>query len=53
MEIMRNFILGIIFTIVVFFAGGYCCVKQGYLDLRADQEPTPTERRIDMSSMDT
>jgi len=49
---MRNFVLGMILTIVTLFVGGYLYVKQGYLDLRADQEPTPTERHFAMSAMD-
>jgi mono/diheme cytochrome c family protein len=52
MQLMRNFLLGIISTIAVLFVGGYFYVTRGYVDLRADQEPSSTERHFAMAAMD-
>jgi mono/diheme cytochrome c family protein len=49
---MRNFLLGIVFTIVGLFVGGYFYATRGYIDLRADQEPSSTERHFAMAAMD-
>jgi len=49
---MRNFLLGILSTLSVLFVGGYFYVTRGYIDLRADQEPSSTERRFAMTAMD-
>jgi mono/diheme cytochrome c family protein len=49
---MKNFLLGIIFTLIALIAlGGYYAYR-GYLDMRADQEPSPLESKIAMSAMD-
>lgn len=49
---MRNFLLGIIFTLVVVCAGGYFYLRHGYVDLRADQQPSAMERNFAMAAMD-
>jgi len=49
---MRNFLVGIIFTLVVVFVAGYLYATRGYVDFRADQEPSSTERHFAMAAMD-
>jgi thiosulfate dehydrogenase len=49
---MRNFLLGIVFTLVVLVAGGFFYLKQGYVDLRADEPASSGERRLAMGAMD-
>lgn len=49
---MRNFLLGIIFTIVVPFLGAYFYATRGYVDFRADQEPSSAERHFAMAAVD-
>jgi mono/diheme cytochrome c family protein len=49
---MKNFLLGIIFTIVVLFAVGYFYAMRGYVDFRADQEPSSAERHFAMAAVD-
>lgn len=41
---MRNFVLGIIFTLIVLAVGGLCYSRLGLVDFRADQTPSPAER---------
>jgi hypothetical protein len=48
---MRNFLLGIIFTLVVLFAGGYFYAAQGYVNFRADQEPSSAERHFALAAV--
>ncbi len=49
---MRNFILGIVVTIVLlgFFGAAYLFL--GYMDTNADAQPSHTEMRIAMSALD-
>ena len=49
---MRNFLLGIIFALLLLGGGGYLYVKQGYVDFRADQEPSAAESSLAMAAMD-
>jgi mono/diheme cytochrome c family protein len=49
---MRNFILGIIVTILAIFAGGYFFMKMGFVDFSADQQPSSTERHFAMAAVD-
>lgn len=49
---MKNFILGILFTLIALaVAAGYYAYR-GYVDMRADQEPSPLESKLAMSAMD-
>lgn len=49
---MKGFLAGIIFTLIVLCVGGYYTVKKGYLDLRADQEPSFLERTVAIAAID-
>ena len=49
---MKNFLPGIIFTLAVLLVGGYFYATRGYVDLRADQEPSSAERNFAMAAMD-
>jgi mono/diheme cytochrome c family protein len=49
---MKGFILGILFTLIVLAAGGWWCLKQGYIDFAADQKPSSTEEKIAMNAVD-
>jgi len=49
---MKNFILGILFTLVVLVGGGAYFAMRGYIDTRADSEPSPLESKFAMSAMD-
>ncbi len=49
---MRNFILGIIVTILVLLIGGLGLALLGFLPTRANSAPPEMERRIAMSALD-
>jgi mono/diheme cytochrome c family protein len=49
---MRGFILGILFTLVALIAGGWWCVKQGYVNFEADQKPSFVEEKVAMAAVD-
>jgi len=49
---MRNFILGIIFTILVLVIGGIGLALLGFLPTRANTAPPPMEVRLAMSALD-
>ncbi len=49
---MRNFLSGVIVTILVIFLGGYLYVKQGYMDFSADQSPSSAETHFAMAAVD-
>lgn len=49
---MKNFLIGIVFTLVVLAAGVAYFVMKGYVDTRADQPPSPLETKIAMRAMD-
>jgi thiosulfate dehydrogenase len=49
---MRNFLFGIIFTLLVALVGGYLYVKKGYIDFGADQQPSFLERHFAMTAVD-
>ena len=49
---MKNFILGIIFTLIVFAVGAYVTGKFGLVNLRADQTPSDFEKKFAMGAMD-
>jgi thiosulfate dehydrogenase len=49
---MRNFLLGIIFTLLVLVAGIYWYAKTGRVDFQADQRPSQFETRFAMSAVD-
>jgi thiosulfate dehydrogenase len=49
---MKGFLAGIIFTLIVLCVGGYYMVKKGYIDLRADQEPSSLERTLATAAID-
>jgi mono/diheme cytochrome c family protein len=50
---MRNFVLGIVFTIVVLLIGGLGLALLGFLPTRANTPPPETESRIAMSALDS
>jgi mono/diheme cytochrome c family protein len=49
---MRNFILGIVLTILVLLIGGLGLALLGFLPTRADDAPPEMESRIAMSALD-
>ena len=49
---MRNFILGVIITLLVLVAGGLCLALLGFVHTNADATPPSWEQRIAMSSLD-
>ncbi len=49
---MKNFLMGIVFTVLVIVVGGYGCMKKGYVDFKADQQPSFLERHFAMEAMD-
>jgi mono/diheme cytochrome c family protein len=49
---MKGFILGILFTLVALIAGGWWCVKQGYVNFAADQKLSFVEEKVAMAAVD-
>ena len=49
---MRNFILGVVVTLLVLLLGGLAIAMLGFLPTNADSIPPKMERRIAMSAMD-
>jgi mono/diheme cytochrome c family protein len=49
---MRGFVLGILFTLIALVAGGWWCLKHGYVDFAADQKPSAAEEKISMDAVD-
>jgi mono/diheme cytochrome c family protein len=49
---MRNFILGVVITLLVLLLGGLAIATLGFLPTNADTEPPKMERHIAMSAMD-
>jgi mono/diheme cytochrome c family protein len=49
---MRNFLLGILLTIVIPCGVAYLVLSRGYISFRADQQPSATEADFAMSAVD-
>ncbi len=49
---MRNFVVGILFTLIALIVGGWWCVKQGYVNFAADQKPSYAEEKVAMAAVD-
>ena len=49
---MGKFLLGIVFTIVIIFVGGFLLLKKGYMSMAADVEPLPLEKSLAMGAVD-
>ena len=49
---MRNFILGMIVTLLLLIAGAWLVVREGYLDFSADRAPSALENSLAMSAVD-
>jgi mono/diheme cytochrome c family protein len=49
---MRNFIVGILFTLIALIVGGWWCIKQGYVNFAADQKPSYAEEKVAMAAVD-
>lgn len=49
---MKNFVLGILFTLVALFAGIYACLQMGYVNFAADRQPSSVERHLAMAAVD-
>jgi thiosulfate dehydrogenase len=49
---MRNFLLGIVVTLLVLIAGTLWFVKTGRVNFEADRQPPDFERRLAMGAMD-
>ena len=49
---MKNFLAGIVFTLIVLMAGGYWYMKKGYVNFNADQEPSFLDKHLGMAAVD-
>jgi thiosulfate dehydrogenase len=49
---MRNFVLGILFAIVLLLVGVYFCLEKGYVNFAADQRPSLMEAKLAMAAVD-
>ena len=49
---MIKFLLGLVFGVLVVFLGGYCYVRGGFVDTRADTEVGLLEKKMAMPSLD-
>jgi hypothetical protein len=49
---MRNFVGGILATLVVLALGGWLYLKLGYADLRANPEPSWLESELSVTAID-
>ncbi len=49
---MRKFFLGVVVTLVILAGGAYVYLRVGYLDLRADIQPSAFEQHSAMAFMD-
>jgi thiosulfate dehydrogenase len=49
---MRNFLFGILFTVILSIVFAYFCLKRGYVDFAADQKPSLVETRFAMAAVD-
>jgi thiosulfate dehydrogenase len=49
---MGKFLIGILFTVVIIFLGGFVLLKKGYVNLAADVEPLPFEKSLAMGAVD-
>jgi mono/diheme cytochrome c family protein len=49
---MRNFVLGVIFTLLVLVLAGYALAVLGFIPTNADATPPAFERRIAMTALD-
>jgi len=48
---MKNFVLGIVVTLIAFSVGGWLCLKLGYPDLRASAPPSWLESQLATSAV--
>src|SRR5271155_3258974 len=49
---MKPFLFGIILTVIALAVGGYFLLKKGYVDFKADNEPSALEDHLAMSALD-
>src|SRR6202035_2392327 len=49
---MRNFFTGVFLTLLIIGIAIFLAIKQGYVDFRADQEPSVLERKFAMQAVD-
>jgi len=49
---MKNFLLGVICTVVVIIAGVFFIAKRGYVDFAADNPPSDMEKHFAMAAVD-
>lgn len=49
---MKNFLFGIVCSVAVILVGAYGCVKKGYVNFGADQQPSFLERHFAMEALD-
>jgi mono/diheme cytochrome c family protein len=49
---MKGFLYGIILTVIALAVGGYILLKKGYVDFKADREPSAFEDKLAMSAVD-
>jgi mono/diheme cytochrome c family protein len=49
---MRNFLSGVVVTVLIIIIGGYLYAKQGYMDFSADQKPSSAETHFAMAAVD-
>lgn len=49
---MKNFAMGVIFTVLATLAGAYFCLKEGYISFAADTHPSALETKLAMAAVD-
>jgi thiosulfate dehydrogenase len=49
---MRNFLSGVFLTLLIIGIAVFIAVKQGYVDFKADQEPSFLEKKFAMAAVD-
>jgi mono/diheme cytochrome c family protein len=49
---MKGFLFGIILTLIALALGGYILLKKGYVDFKADNEPSAFEEHMAMAAVD-
>jgi mono/diheme cytochrome c family protein len=49
---MKGFFLGIVFAALLLLITGFVAIKQGYVNIKADQQPSAFEEKIAMSAVD-
>ena len=49
---MRNFFSGVFLTLLIIGIAIFLALKEGYMDFKADQEPSVLEKKFAMQTLD-